>query len=114
MSSPPISLARAPARSPSPRVLPQDEYSLTPIWNVAGGGAGSLITATGGGSPFQRTIGYNQASNHLYVVSRVTPTSASNYVVRVLDASTGDLLGSLNTNGIYNAGAVGEGGVGLV
>ncbi|HSU56227.1 MAG TPA: immunoglobulin domain-containing protein [Candidatus Dormibacteraeota bacterium] len=93
---------------------PQDEYSLSSIWKYAPtNGNGNVITANGGGSPFQRTIAYNALSNHVYVVNRLSPTSASNYAVIVLNANDGSFVYTLNTNGLYNAGAVGEGGVGL-
>jgi hypothetical protein len=96
-------------------ISPGDEYSLSQIWSISPtNGAGNIINGNGGGTPFQRTIAYNALSNHLYVVSRLSPNSVSNYAVYVLNASDGTLVSALNTNGIYNAGAVGEGGVGLV
>jgi hypothetical protein len=92
--------------------LPQDEYSLQPIWQTAPGTQPYLI-GINGGSPNQRTIAYNALSNHLYVVAR-SSGSTSNYVIFALNASDGSIVSALNTNGIYNGGAVGEGGIGLV
>jgi hypothetical protein len=95
-------------------VSPPDEYSLSQIWNIPPtNAAGSIIIGTGNQTPNARTIAYNALSNHLYVVSRTSNTS-SNYVVYILDAANGTILGSLNTNGLYRAGAVGEAGIGLV
>jgi hypothetical protein len=92
--------------------LPADEYSLQTIWKTAPGGAPYLL-GLNSGSPNQRTIAYNALSNQLYVVARSSGTT-SNYVIFALDASDGTIVSALNTNGIYNGGAVGEGGIGLV
>lgn len=92
--------------------LPQDEYSLQPIWKTAPGTQPYLL-GINGGSPNQRTIAYNALSNHLYVVAR-SGGSTSNYVIFALNASDGTIVSALNTNGLYNGGAVGEGGIGLV
>ncbi|MDB6057638.1 MAG: Immunoglobulin I-set domain protein [Verrucomicrobiales bacterium] len=61
--------------------------------------------------PNQRTIAYNALSNHLYVISRSSPTT-SNYVIYVLNATNGSLLYTLKTNGIQSA--VSKSGIGLV
>jgi hypothetical protein len=92
--------------------LPQDEYSLLPVWKTAPGTQPYLL-GLAGSSPNQRTIAYNALSNHLYIVSR-SGSSSSNYVIFALNASDGTVVSTLNTNGIYNSGAVGEGGIGLV
>jgi hypothetical protein len=91
--------------------LPQDEYALAPVWSAVVGSQ-PYISGLGGGSPNTRTIAYNSLSNHLYVVSRSSP-STSNYVIYAVNASDGSIVSTLNTNGIYNGGAVGEGGIGL-
>jgi hypothetical protein len=62
--------------------------------------------------PNTRTIAHNKASDRLYVVTRSSATT-SNFVVYVLNASNGSIISQLNTNGIYNGGAVGAGGIGL-
>jgi hypothetical protein len=92
--------------------LPQDEYSLQPIWQTAPNGATNLL-GINNGSPNQRTIAYNALSNQLYVIAR-SSGNTSNYVIFALNASEGSIVSALNTNGIYKGGAVGEGGVGLV
>jgi hypothetical protein len=92
--------------------LPADEYSLQPMWSTAPGSQPYLL-GLNGGSPNQRTIAYNALSNHLYIVAR-SSGSTSNYVIFALNASDGTIVSALNTNGIYNGGAVGEGGIGLV
>jgi len=95
-------------------ILPEDEYSLQPLWAAAPGGA-AYVSSTGAasGTPNQRTLAYGALSNHVYVVSR-GGNSSSNFVVFALDADTGAVVATLNTNGIYNGGAVAEGGIGLV
>jgi hypothetical protein len=96
-------------------ILPQNEWSLSQLWSITPtNGNGNIVNANGGGTPNQRSIAYNALSNHLYVVSRLNPASISNYAIYVLDASTGALISSNNIGGLYNGGAVGEGGVGLV
>jgi hypothetical protein len=92
--------------------LPADEYSLQPIWKTAPG-TQPYLSGINSGSPNQRTIAYNALSNHLYVVARSSGTT-SNYVIFALNASDGSIVSALNTNGIYNGGAVAEGGIGLV
>src|SRR5215469_10886477 len=109
-------------------------FVLTTNWSISpSNDPGSLITPNGAN---QRTIAYNTLSNQLYLVSR-TSSVESNYVVYGLTTITtisaavtnisdgvtnisaavtnvpGTVVSTLSTSGIYNDGAVGEGGIGL-
>src|SRR6266581_3929262 len=109
-------------------------FTLSNLWTIAPSNEpGSLITPDGAN---QGAIAYNAFSNQLYLVSRSSPTE-SNYVIYALTTITsiseavtnisdgvtniseavtnvpGTVVSMLNTNGIYNGGAVGEGGIGL-
>ena len=66
------------------------------------------------GTPNARSIAYNALSNHLYVITRSgfgNNPAFSNYDFNVVNASTGDQLWKMNTNGITLG--IGNGGVGL-
>lgn len=92
-------------------VNPSDLYHLNLLWRVGPADGKPWMNSTGGNNtPNQRTLGYNSLSNHLYVVSRSSATT-SNYVVQVLNATNGEPLHVLSTNGIQIA--VGSGGIGL-
>jgi hypothetical protein len=85
-------------------------FTLTTNWSIpASSDFGALITLEGAN---QRAIAYNVLSNHLYLISRNSPTG-SNYTIYALNGTNGIALTQLNTSGIYNDGAVGEGGIGL-
>lgn len=92
-------------------VNPADLYHLNLLWRVGASDGQPFMNSTGGNNtPNQRTLGYNALSNHLYVVSRSSSTT-SNFMVHVLNATNGNILYTLKTNGIQIA--VGFGGIGL-
>jgi hypothetical protein len=85
-------------------------FSLTRLWAIGPtNDPDAVITPTDAN---QRTIAFNSSLNHLYVVSRSSATTSS-FVIRALNASSGAVVSELDTEGIYNGGAVGEGGIGL-
>ncbi len=84
-------------------VSPTNMYSLTQLWAVQPNGGQPYASTNGGvNSPYERSIAYNAASNQLIVVQ--CPVSSANFNVYVLDANTGALLWTLNTNGIVHEG----------
>lgn len=78
--------------------LPEETYSLAPIWNFVIGSQPFLTPNPGGSTPFQRSLGYSAVSDKLLVINR---TSASGgLTVNVLDPETGVKLYELDTTGI--------------
>jgi gamma-glutamyltranspeptidase len=85
---------------------------LTMLWGTGPADGNPWMNLSGSPAiPNQRAIAYNVLSNHLYVISRSSPTT-SNYVVHVLNATNGALVYTLKTNGVQSN--VGKGGIGLV
>jgi hypothetical protein len=77
--------------------LPDDNYSLSPVWSL-GGGSTAFITSTGGANtPNEREFAYNAPSNQLIIVS--CPPASGAWNLYVVNATTGALIGTLNTNG---------------
>ncbi len=83
---------------------PSNTYSLSPVWATAPN-SGQVYATTNGGvnSPNERSIAYNALSNQLIVVQ--CPVLSTSFSVYVLDADTGILLYTLNTNGIVHEGS---------
>ena len=82
--------------------LAADTFSLSPLWNAAPF-AQPYVTTNGPNSPNERSIAYNALSNQLIVVQ--CPINSTDFSVYVVDATTGTLLYTLNTNGVVHVGA---------
>jgi hypothetical protein len=82
--------------------LPQDNYSLAPLWSIAPESV-AFVTVDASSTPNQRSIAYNALSNEVYVVSRTGQSSG--LTIHVLDAATGADLRQLDTTGI-SGGAI--------
>jgi hypothetical protein len=77
--------------------LPDDNYTLATVWSL-GGGSAPFITANGGpNTPTEREFAYNAPSNQLIIVS--CPPASGAWNLYVVNATTGALIGTLNTNG---------------
>ncbi len=77
-------------------VSPADEFSLKKVWSASPGE--SYVSATGGSpTPNERSLAYNSLSNEVYVVKR---NATNDFSIYVLDAASGAVLRTLNTNGI--------------
>ena len=83
--------------------LTNDAYGLLSAWNAAPGTQPYITTAGGANSPYERSIAYNALSNQVIVVQ--CPVSSAAYTVYVLDGATGNLLYTLNTNGVVHEGS---------
>ena len=82
--------------------LPQDNFSLAPLWSIAPESV-PYVTVDASSTPNQRSIAYNALSNEVYLVSRTG--ASSGLTVHVLDANTGADLRQLDTTGI-SGGAI--------
>lgn len=79
-------------------VLPEETYSLGPLWAEVVGHQPYLKFDTGGSTPFQRSLGYSRVTDQLFVINRTS--AGAGLSVNVLDPATGAKLYELNTNGI--------------
>jgi hypothetical protein len=84
--------------------LPNDNYTLSPIWRAGAGNANyAYVTSNGGANtPNERSFAYNALSNQLIVVR--CPPSSTAYTNWVVDAGTGSNLYTLNTSGVVHEG----------
>jgi hypothetical protein len=78
-----------------------DAFSLSSAWNAAPF-AQPYITTTNSNTPNERSIAYNALSNQLIVVQ--CPVQSTEFSVYVLDPGTGNVLYTLNTNGVVHQG----------
>jgi hypothetical protein len=79
-------------------VNPGDLYHLVQLWSL--GDPEGFMSATGGGTPPERTIAYNSLSNQLLVVKGNSPVKIS-----VVNPDTGTVLYTLRTDGIVTGTA---------
>jgi hypothetical protein len=83
-----------------------DNYTLSAGWNALD--SAPYATSTGsGGSPNERTFAYSAASNELFITHKEPGTS--DYTIFVVDATSGAVLRTLNTNGIVLDGTAPSG-----
>jgi len=81
--------------------LPQDNYSLSPIWVAAPPG---YVSSDGGpNTPRERAIAYNALSNQLLVVRCPVQGNPSTAVpeIHVVDANTGTELYTMDMTGVF-------------
>jgi hypothetical protein len=96
-------------------ITARSQISLSPL-TTFGGGDGWLAPDEGGYqylgafdsfANLERGIAYSPVSNHLYLVSRRNPTGTNGNNVRILNATTGEDIGALDTSNVVPAGSGG-------
>lgn len=89
-----------------------DLYHLNLLWAaVPGDSSKPYVSSNGGaGTPNERSLAYNSQSNQLYVVHRNgSGTAVGTYIIYVLNPTNGEVLYTLNTNGVAHDGRVASG-----